>query len=78
MERIPLIILETDQFHNQIKKVALVTARNIADEGITAENVEKFYITSGLQLLFRTLINDGIIRDHIDAMFIESSTLISM
>ena len=77
MERIPLIILETDQFHNQIKKVALVTARNIADEGITAENVEKFYITSGLQLLFRTLINDGIIRDHIDAMFIESSTLIS-
>jgi hypothetical protein len=74
----PITIVETDIFQKEIRKVALLNARDLAENGILpSKDAEEFYITSGLKIIFRHLFNDGIIRDRIDSLFIEFSTLVS-
>lgn len=77
-EKNPISILETDNFQKEIKRVALLNARELVKDGkLPEEDAEEFYITSGLKVIFRHLINNGIVRDRVGACFIEFSTLVS-
>ncbi len=78
MTRKPLQIFEANAVQKGIRSVALKTARSLSrKKALHPRERDLLYTTSGLQLVFRTIINDGVVRDHVDAIFIEFSTLIS-
>lgn len=75
---IKTITIEDNFMQEDVKQVALLTARELAINGLqTSDQIKNFYHTSGLKMIYRHLLRGGNIRDHFDSAFIEFSTIVS-